>query len=350
MAFRTALSRFIILNPVRMASSIYNVYTMGVSDSRLERASAVRKLGEDKLALAVADMIAQLDDPSLEVREEAAMALGSIGSPDAVDALLAKLQEPDCDLVPEITRALRVAKARRAAPVLRAKLGGVDRETTCEIVRTLGEIGDRDVAPDLIGLLRETNDTKVLAACSEALAHLGEFTAVYDILPRMKSTRNATLNRALTVALGDLLGERGGFYRVLSHERRTRGSETEPLLATVTQALVHVAGKAVERDKAAALVKLLDNAYMDGHAEDAVRLMVEVGQLITRVEFGVACPPGQTAFLIENLVCRDERFGVGIWFLGLLKDAIGKPPPEAPDDTDVLLGIYFLAAWARRYL
>jgi hypothetical protein len=53
--------------------------------------------------------------------------------------------------------------------------------------------------------------------------------------------------------------------------------------------------------------------------------------------------------LVESLVMRDQRRGVGLWFLGILQDQSGRVPAVPAEDTELLLGLYFLSEWVRRH-
>jgi MFS family permease len=219
-----AFSQLLLANPFRMAS---NIYTMGASVTSGLRARAVHNLGEHRARIAVSDLIERLDDASVEVREEAAYALGSIGSPEAIDALLLRLEDRNSDLAPQIARALRYTRSlerEKTVPALLRRLRDPDRETKTETARTLGKIGDRRAVPSLMDVLSESRDAKVVSASSEALSRLGEVAAIYAILPRMKEAANPVLKRSLAVAIGDLLGEPEGFYKVFTKEQYRRGS------------------------------------------------------------------------------------------------------------------------------
>lgn len=351
MAFRTALSRFANINPIRMVSSIYNIYSISSADSRGEQVSALRKLGKDRTAIAVADLIARLDDPSLEVREEAVLALGQIGSPDALDALVAQLEAPEADLVPEIARALRASPSNRGVNHLIRHLKTADRQTRVEIARTLGEIGDRRAAPALLDLMRETNDAKITAVCAEALARLGEFSAVYEMVPRMWSVTHPGLTRSLTVSLGDLLGEPGGFYRLMTHEARNPGSETEAMIDRLIAHLNRAERQArdprpwremIER------VRRLDSELSEGRKAEAGETLYEIGLRLAALDFHLDSRVDPDS-LLESLVMRDQRRGVGLWFLGILRTQAGRNPAAAVDNTELLLGLYFLSEWVRRH-
>lgn len=351
MAFRTALSRFANINPIRMISSIYNIYSISSADSRSEQVLALRKLGKDRTAIAVTDLIERLDDPSLEVREEAALALGQIGSPDALDALVAKLEEPAADLAPEIARALRVSPSNRGVNHLIRHLKTADRQTRVEIIRTLGEICDRRASAAILDLLRETEDDKICAVCAEALARLGEFSAVYEIVPRMRSGAHPGLMRTLTVSLGDLLGEPGGFYRLMTHEARNPGSETEAMIDRLIAQLVRAerhARNPVPWRELIECVRRYDAELSGGRKAAAGGTLYEIGARLAALTFGLDFGVDSDT-LVESLVMRDQRRGVGLWFLGILQDQSGRVPAVPAEDTELLLGLYFLSEWVRRH-
>jgi len=82
--FVLAVTQLFVNNPLRAFASIYMVAT---AVSSKQRAQAARNLGNRRTVFVVSDMIQRLDDPSRDVREAAAFALGNIGSPEAVAAL-----------------------------------------------------------------------------------------------------------------------------------------------------------------------------------------------------------------------------------------------------------------------
>jgi hypothetical protein len=328
---RTAVSRFLIVNPFRMITSIVNIHAMGVSETRHDRADAIRRLGEDRTAIATADLIEELDGPSVEVREAAAVALGRIASPEGVEALVKRLEDPATDMAPELARALRLARdPTTVQPLMNRLYIEKERAAIVEIVRTLSAIGDRRANDAVLSIFRSTDDAKVMVVCSEALARLNCFSAVYEIPPRMKV----------------------GFYRMLTREQRSRGSDTEGLLADISAAIRHVAGvrgkTGAQAATTLAMIETLDEAYLQVRTDDAVRLLHDIAIGIAKLDYGVEYP-GDLMPFVESLVWQDERFAVGTWFLGLLLENLNDPNKTNPDDTDVLLGVHFLAGWANRY-
>mgnify|MGYP000324320443 CR=1 FL=1 len=336
----TAVSRLLVANPFR---TVANIYSIGAPVTRRRRAQAVRRLGEHRAAIAVADLIEKLDDPSLDVREETVQALGSIGSPEAIDALIAKLNDPNSDLAPQIAKALRVARAPRSVEALLRKLDDADRETTSESARALGEIGDRRAVPSLLNLLSRSRDAKIVSASSDALARLGELAALYEILPRLRQTRNPVLKRSLAVAVGDLLGRRDEFYKVLTVEQTSRGSEAERMLgelrheiATATRERLTEQGRRLQ-ERAARVQTLYEEERYAACVTELFDLAIGLAALRWGVEFG-----GDSLAAIYHLIWRDQRFGIGVWYLDYLRAGFGAPDVPQPDDVDALLGIYFL--------
>jgi hypothetical protein len=278
------------------------------------------------------------------VREEAAHALGSIGGPEAVDALVARLDDPESDLAPQIARALRQTRDPRSVDALVRRLADPDRETRTEAARTLGAIGDPRAAPVLMELLGGTDDPKILSASSEALARLGEIAAIYEILPRLKETRNPVLRRSLAVAVGDLLGERDGFYRVLTREQKSRGVEVERLMRDLRRRI----GAATRKRMAgpggilAGKTRELEDAYEEEDYRLCSEILFDLAIGLAALRWGIRYGGDGKAF-VNDIVWRDLRFGVGVWYLDLLRHGWEEADLGARDAVDVLLGIYFLA-------
>jgi MFS family permease len=343
MTFRTALASLQVGNPLRMVSGTFNVMSLLNSTTRDGRAGAVRKLGEDRFRIAVRDLIEKLEDPSSQVREEAAMALGRIGSPDAIDALVQKLDDPNIDLMPQIARALRQTHDRSSVDALIRRLRDGDRETVSEIARTLGEIGDPRASEPLMKVLQESHDSKVLSASSEALAKLGEMAAIYEILPRLQQTANPVLKRSLAVAVADLIGEPGEFYRILIREQRERNSAVEPLMDKLRTSIEEATQDRMQ-DQGRALIektRQIEQAYtasrLVGIEDSLFDLSIGLAALNYGVKFG-----GDIETFVETLIWHDSRFGVGVWYLELMREL---PSSFCPDDTDALLGIYVQSLW-----
>lgn len=340
--FALALSRLMITSPLR---AVTNIYTMSSAVTSHRRAAAARTLGEKRTALAVSDLIEKLDDPSADVREEAVVALGRIGSNEAVDALLQKLDDPNASLDPQIARALRETPTPRSVDALVRKLDDPDRETRAESARTLGAIGDQRAVPPLMELLETSDDAKVVSASGEALARIGVLAAVYELLPRMKETRNPVLKRSLAVAIGDLLGEREGFYKVLIREEQARGAEVQVMLRELRRTIAEMSSEREKVMSARLLGRLreIQEAYESEKRDRCAEALFDLGVALAEHKWGLKFG-GDAASFLPDLAWRDESFGAGMWYLTMLHHSWDTAKLGPLDDVDVLLGLFFLCS------
>lgn len=341
--FSEVLSRLRPANPLRTVGMVYDMWVAVSTDSSATRARAIRRLGERRAEVAVRDLIRKLDDPSAEVREAAALALGQIGGDEAVNALIEELRDPQTDIALPVARALRRARDPRSVDALMGALETADRETAAESARALGAIGDPRAADALRETLRSTRDVKLAAASGEALAQLGRIDAIYDILPRIKSTTNPVLRQSFSVAVGDLLGEPGEFYRILTREQETAGVEVERLLREIRRWLE----RTKDREEDPAVTRLqqdtmaIQQAYDDSRISDCAELLLKWARTFT-AEFPPpsADGPGPARTLAQ-------RAAVTLWFLDLLNHHWADVELGHRDRTDLLLGVYALYALVR---
>jgi hypothetical protein len=303
-------------------------------------------MGRLRIPIAVGKLIAKLDDPSSEVCEEAAYALGRIGSPEAVDVLIERLEQADSVLKPQIAKSLRFAGSIKGVEPLMKTLFESDRETQVESARALGEIGDRRAVPCLLELLQHTEDPKVALVSGEALAKLRAVAAIYDLLPRMKTTSNPVLKRSLAAAIGDLLGEPGGFYRFLAAEEEEPGIELESVFERLRKNL----GKIIQtnmRQNAETLrniIGTMEEAFEKREHEQAAKGLIDYSVGMCAIRHGIE--HGEDAeVMMETLVWHDEKLAIGMWYLGMLLNYENDENPKPVERIDVLIGIYFIDAW-----
>ncbi|MCS7048312.1 MAG: MFS transporter [Verrucomicrobiae bacterium] len=226
-----ALPRLWLANPLRAVRHVYSLHALTAAVTATRRADAIRHIATQRATIATADLAARLDDPSFEVREEAAYALGQLGTREAFEALIQKLNSPHCDLQPQIARALRYARHPDATRQLVTLLTRADRTTVCEAARSLGYHRDNaEAAEALRQLAAATADDAIFAAAADGLARLRDQRALPIVLDRWMTTSNPTLRGALRLNIADMLGERGEFYRLWDRERAQPGSEADRLL------------------------------------------------------------------------------------------------------------------------
>lgn len=339
-SFRNALLGLVTGNPMRMVTNMFNLHVLQSSPEPVRVVKAIRDLGDSGTSIAVSDMISQLDDPDADVREEAAMALGRIGGADAIEGLLAKFDDADSVMGPEIAKALRKSKDPRTVSALMRKLADEDPALQSESARTLGMIGDKRAVQSLLDLLYASRNEKVISASSEALARLGEMDAIFKILPRMRETRNSVLRRSMGCAVGDLLGTPGEFYRVLHAERQAYGQMIGKLLAHLKEEIRDVIpDKRTPSDPTiVSRVDQLESAFLLREYGACVNQCLDLAVALSTLKYGIHYG-GDAEVFVEVLIWHDQRFGVGTWYLDLLRQG------PSPDQLEAMLAIYFLSTW-----
>jgi MFS family permease len=339
----SAISRLFLVNPLNAVRNLYNMHVVSAHTSSRQRASAAKSLGMFRSGLAVTDLIDRLDDPSLDVQEHAIEALQEIDAPEAIEALLRKLADPGCELAPQVCRALRgKGDVRCVEPLLRL-LGSPDRETLCQSARSLAEIGDRRAVPHLLNLIKQSRDNRVIAAASDALAALGELSATHQIIPQMRTAGNRTLKRALALAAGDLLGERETYYKLLITEIEEPGAAAA---ATLHDLKRNVRKGFPDATRQIETISLIEGAYQEGEIARCAELLLHLGlhlvQFIHRVP--LTLDPDRA---MQNLLERDRRSAMGIWFLKVLNEPWEMDGRDSREPADILLGIHVVAGFLK---
>lgn len=221
------LRTFRTLNPLRVFASIH---TFGQSAHEHRRVQAARGLGISRSELGVTDLVSALNDSSQSVREEAARALGEIGAKESVEPLIGKLKDSLANIQTESARALgKIGDSKSVEPLIES-LKSDDKYLRGSAASALGEIGDNRAVEPLKELLEDEKDAHVFAAGAEALSRLGEMEAAFMILPALRQTTHPILRKQLAITIGNLLGEQGEFYRIITREERLEASAVLRLL------------------------------------------------------------------------------------------------------------------------
>jgi HEAT repeat protein/MFS family permease len=347
-----AFDRIVLVNPLRFASGIYHARVMTSPVTRRRRAQAVEATGESGAEVFVADLAARLSDASADVREAAAQSLGRIGTSDAIEALVRALQDPASDLAVHVLRALRRCADHRATAAVLARLADENQEVVREAARTLGAIGDVTAVPPLLDLLHRTRHEGIAMAAADALGRLDDLTAVYEILPRMRTTASATARRAYAVATADLLGDPDGFYRILSQEEQSHGSGMAPVFARLRSdvARLDTAAGAAAPVRSQQLLASLDRQYEARDIRAAAATAFELALELVTLRYGLR-HGADTRLFLRDLQAQDARFGVGAWYLAVLHGAFDRPSGSASlgparEMVEIQLAVYILASWA----
>ena len=308
---------------------------------RIEDASDGRGFG---------DIIARLDDAEPEVREEAARALGRIGSSEAVDALIARLSDPASTLRADAALALGQIGDARAIPALVESLATPSSEVQEACARALGDIGGREAIRHLLRLLDEKRADHVMATGAEAVSKLGILEAAWEILPRFHETPNPVLRKQLAIALGNLLGNPGEFYVHLTAETAHQGARLGPLSRGARRAIRSFRGGLHRQDREWQMLAALEEEELPRirrlMEEQSYRAAIEAlyGLIRHLVEIAIdrGCPDDVA---LEYAFAIDVRLGMGFWFI---KEAKGRAHRAAAPDllhADALLALYWLSVY-----
>ena len=337
-AFNIAVSEMFLTSPVQVLRNFYNISLMNSGTTRRTRARAAKQLGGTRSLLALPDLVEKLQDPSMDLQEEAIEALGAIGTSEAVGHLLGALRDPGQLLAPQICRALRKAGRAEAVEPLLEQLRGGERETIMESVRALGSLGDRRAIPGILELIRDTRDQKLLTVAGEALAALGELSAAWQIIPQMRETANPTLKHALALALGDLLGERERLYELLIAERENFGAGASRVLSRLTRAVRREFPKATRQLES---IPEIEAAYLAEDLPRCASLLLHLGLHVVqfRHRLQLTLDPEEA---MHNLMESDRQAAIAVWYLKILAEPWDVQARDVRDSTDLLLGFHIL--------
>ncbi len=235
-------------------------------DPRVAR--ALRRIDRKEGRLVLREVIGHLDDPSAEVREEAARALGRIGSREATEELCSRLSDSSSPIRIEIARALGGIGDERAVPALVRSLAVGSPELRAACAEALGSIGGEAARTALASSLGAEEEHSVVAMLAEAVtrsagaeesdAPMEVLEAVQELFPRFVEARNAALKRQYAISLGNILGTPGEFYRFITGETASRQARCRSLFTSFrlhlapilgeTQGAMEDCGRAVDAD------------------------------------------------------------------------------------------------------
>lgn len=369
---RRAIGLLLPANPLRFASGIYHGRTINLPATPEKRLRAVEAVGETGSEIAVQDLCAKLNDPSLDVREAAVASLGQIASREACASLLQTITNPESDLIVPALRALRGAlRVRPDATSMTARLAEEERnwahgivttvtpllahpnlEVVREAARLLGHIPHPMALAGLLDLLHTTRYDPIALAAASALGRQGDVTAVYEIIPRMRSAQTAAVEKAFAVTASDLMGQPGGFYKMLTQEEQTHNSALADMVKRLTANSFRLAADKHSRffsEMGDALADI-ERHYEAHNLTDCALITLRITRLFAHHRYDIPQSLAVFEFLPE-LERRDPRFAAGAWFIALLTGAFDRTnttPTMRPVRSlvEIQLAVYILSSWA----
>ncbi len=318
--------------------------TRDSSDPRVAR--TLRRIDGEDGELVLREIVARLDDPSAEVREEAARALGRIGSREATEALAARLADPSSPIRIEAARALGGIGDERAVPPLVRCLAVGSPELRAACAEALGSIGGEVAQSALAYSLIDEEEHSVLAMLAEAVTKSagteeGEgpmevLEAVQELFPRFADARNAALKRQYAIAVGNILGHPGEFYRFITGEATSRQARCRTLFASFRLRVEPVLGSSSE---ARGLLDELGRCIEAERGREALAACLGINGLVMGRLFGALA---EEPDFYKAAGRADMRLGAWAWLAGIA--ARKSVLDEASSLILALLGLYYLGS------
>lgn len=224
------LKKLKVYNPVKLALNVL-LYHQDLSQEK--RVTATMALGETKSPLVASELINSLDDPNYFVRREAALALGRIKDAEAVPHLIQKLSDEFANIQYEAAWALGSIKNPRSLNPLFTALKSSDKRLRGYAAMALGEIGEAKAIDPLMEMLEQSDDVFETTSAANALSVLGYKKAMWKTLEKLVASQQAVVRRQLSVSLGDLLMQRGSFYKLLLKEEKVYGDHVILLIERI---------------------------------------------------------------------------------------------------------------------
>jgi MFS family permease len=326
------------LNPFR---SLFNIYAYQRPTDEQTRAHAVHGLGRRGGTLGLSQVISALDDSSRVVREEAARTLGDMAVPEGVEPLIEKLKDPGSLIQSVSASSLGKIKDPRSVPPLVDSLASQDREVRGAAAGALGDIGDHSAVQPLLDLMKRESDSFVFASGADALGRLGEAQAILIILPALERMAHPIVRKQLAVAVGNVIGTPGEFYKLISAEERIEGLGASRLVSDSRRLLSRWSTEQAQGRALEALQVVVASLY----EEDTASVLDALNRGVSTV-VEEALPEHIPWYKhIEDIWRRDPKLGCQLVFLDYIFKRKDKAAPE-----EILLALYALRCLCRRLL
>lgn len=308
-------------------------------------AKALRSIGDSSQDLALDDVVERLYDPDPDVREEAAGALGRIGSHEAVQALIEQLRDRNSTIRTQAAKALGKIGHKDALPYLLEGINDSSEDVQDACTRALGNLGDKESVDRLLSIIRNIGSDRLAASSADAVSKLGAIEAVWEIVPRIHSSINPVLTRQLAIALANLMGESGQFYKYVTGKSIQRENNINALFTDASkrfpQMLKMIKKESVPQElknKIGKKIKALKKYFDEEEFLSSYALMKESVTLIT--DFLIEMEPGENNYF-RKLYLMDRKTALWWWFIQESSHLVNEAAEEVVK-MDILIALYFL--------
>jgi len=287
--------------------------------------------------IAVQDVILRLDDPSSDVRREAARALGRIGGNESIAALIGCLENPFSGLRIEAAQSLGRLGDPSAVPALIRGLSDGSEALQEACAQALGGFPGNETAHALLDLVRSRNSDWVAVSGAESVSRMGLIQAGWEIFPRMLSTQNSVLRRQYAIALGNLLGHPGEFYQYITGNAAHRQTRIMRLFVESAREAERIpGGRAVS-----AKIRQAGEFFRDGEGHRCQQLLIDAAGAVLEDYSTPGKLPGKSDGELENR----ERLTLFSWLLGEIIATDTDLDGEIFELESILI-VYTISSWA----
>ena len=218
-------------NPVL---SFFRLVSFRGKDSLKERIDFISR---NRSSLFVQETIEATHDASVTVREAAVRSLGRMKGDASIDVLRSLLRDEDSGLSILAARSLGDLRAVTAVDDLHASLESPNAYLCATAAWALAQIGDRTSLLLLKEHIIKEQPPFVGAALADSISHFKDLSIVPVVLPRFKETLAQGIRVQYLVALANMLGGVGEFYRLVATEYRQPGSGVSKLSKSIQRAV-----------------------------------------------------------------------------------------------------------------
>ena len=288
-------------------------------------ARTLRSIDSSSDEFATDQILDRIQDPDAEVREEAIRALGRLRSPEAADVLLGILNDPASLNRVQAARALGRIGDNRVILVLVDAMVSASDELREACATAIGEIGGEASISFLAELLRSDHSDAVAAGGASAVSRHGVIGAAWELIPRLHRTQNPVLRTQLAIALANILGRPGEFYRYVTGADDQQQARVRKLFHDAERALIRLLS--IDQERAVSV-------FSAAGAGDYDRAMTLLYHLASTAD--------------ESATTHDP--GLGLWRWYLEQTAKADATSSKNRRTEFLVACYFLKARTDRQL
>jgi MFS family permease len=181
-------------------------------------------ISRNRSPLFTQELIDATKDASATVRWAAVSSLGEIKDKRATHTLLSLLENRDSGVSVQAAYSLGALESIEAVHSLHSALKSENPDLRAAAASSLARIGDRTSLKPLKEHLLLEESPFVAAALSDSISHFRDLSVVPAIIPRFRKTLAPGIRVQYAVAVANMLGKFGEFYRLITSENRQPGS------------------------------------------------------------------------------------------------------------------------------